>query len=234
MDLELDHPFFVKPDAKVAGLMLSIGMPESFGRERGEGPESKGHVLKYHFLRSIVPSRVRSLEVQFSAVGMSWLSFLRYRVPLKKSPVFSRRFDTTTWTLFVALPITVVQDTHFKNGGFMSRARFFLVASIVLFAVNASADERVCKINSIGVYKDRIHIHCPVTGNLPMPNPWVFIATPAKPANTTFNAQFLELATFAFENNLKVRVGTHLDKNSGSWGCQPSNCAVLDSIEVLK
>ena len=116
----------------------------------------------------------------------------------------------------------------------MKKVSFLLVAGILLFAAYASADERVCKIDSIGVYKNRIHIHCPVLGKLPIPNPWVFIATPTNSTNTTFNSQFLELATFAFEKNLKVRVGTHLDKNSGSWGCQPNDCVVLDSIEVLK
>lgn len=116
----------------------------------------------------------------------------------------------------------------------MKKASFLLLAGIVLFAGHASADERVCKIESIGVYKNRIHIRCPVLGNLPIPNPWVFVAAPTNSANTTFNSQFLELATFAFEKNLKVRVGTHLDKNSGSWGCQSHNCAVLDSIEVLQ
>ncbi len=43
MNLELDHTFIlVKPEAKVADLLLSLGMEESFSREhQGQGTSNR-------------------------------------------------------------------------------------------------------------------------------------------------------------------------------------------------
>lgn len=94
--------------------------------------------------------------------------------------------------------------------------------------------ERVCSINALGVFTNRIHIHCLSEVQTNPSHPIVFFATPVNSQYRDFNQHVMTVVKIAMESKKKVRISFSQDSTSENWGCQSNNCARLDSIEIFK
>ncbi|MBL6991411.1 MAG: hypothetical protein ISR65_16630 [Bacteriovoracaceae bacterium] len=106
--------------------------------------------------------------------------------------------------------------------------------SLSVFCLSQSVFARVCKIKALATFKNRIHIHCRVE-NLPIPSPWVYLASPTVKNLAEFNKNVISIATYAMDHNLYVRAGERESTGADEqWGCRREDCVVLESLEVLK